>query len=63
MWSLTCWVATSVDYRPDATAVGPKPSIAPGDFAGLVSFINQLNAEWVDAARRISSGLLVDFLR
>jgi uncharacterized protein (TIGR03083 family) len=32
------------------------------EFSELLDFINQRNAEWVDAARRISPSLLIEFL-
>jgi uncharacterized protein (TIGR03083 family) len=32
------------------------------DYRSLVAFLNQLNADWVRAARRISPRLLIDFL-
>ena len=34
----------------------------PNNFHELLDFINRQNAEWVDAARRISPPLLIDFL-
>ena len=40
----------------------PKPDIAPGNYAALVAYINQRNAEWVSVARRISPNLLIEFL-
>ena len=42
--------------------LGTKPKVAPGSYAELVDYINRLNAEWIDAARRISPSLLIDFL-
>jgi uncharacterized protein (TIGR03083 family) len=43
-------------HRPPAAAAGP------GDFAFLVRFLDDLNAEWVRAARRLSARLLTDAL-
>ena len=34
----------------------------PSDYAAQVAFIDQLNAEWVTMARRLSPPLLIDFL-
>lgn len=34
----------------------------PSDYAAQVAFIDQLNAEWVTLARRLSPPLLIDFL-
>lgn len=34
----------------------------PSDYAAQVAFIDQLNAEWVTTARRLSPPLLIDFL-
>jgi len=46
--------------RDGARLVGPEtPLSGPGD---LVAFLNQLNAEWVTAARRLSPQLLIDLL-
>lgn len=43
--------------------LAPLQPRAPIDsYQGLVAFLNQLNAEWVNAARRISPALLIDFL-
>jgi uncharacterized protein (TIGR03083 family) len=39
-----------------------RPEADLRDYAGLVAFLNTLNAEWVCAARRISPSLLVDLL-
>jgi uncharacterized protein (TIGR03083 family) len=41
---------------------GPPPSSPISDYGGLVRFLNQLNAEWVQAARRLSPRLLTDLL-
>jgi len=40
----------------------PPPQSPIADYRGLVNFLNGLNAEWVQAARRISPRLLVDLL-
>jgi len=40
----------------------PPPSSPISDYGGLVQFLNQLNAEWVQAARRLSPRLLTDLL-
>lgn len=40
----------------------PPPQSPIEDYRGLVSFLNGLNAAWVQAARRISPRLLVDLL-
>src|SRR3954463_4498353 len=39
---------------------GPRRAFA--DYADLVGYINQLNAEWVGTMRRVSPRLLMDFL-
>lgn len=39
-----------------------SPEDAPGDYGGLVAFLDRLNADWVAAARRIGPKLLVDLL-
>ncbi|MCL5999462.1 MAG: maleylpyruvate isomerase N-terminal domain-containing protein, partial [Chloroflexi bacterium] len=38
-----------------------RPETPINSYQDLVTFINQLNAEWVRAARRISPSLLIDF--
>jgi uncharacterized protein (TIGR03083 family) len=40
----------------------PKAKAVPTDYAGLVTHINNENADWVKAARRISPDLLIQFL-
>jgi uncharacterized protein (TIGR03083 family) len=40
----------------------PPPSSDLSAYSGLVAYLNQLNAEWVAAARRISPTLLVEML-
>jgi hypothetical protein len=40
----------------------PQPEPPPQTYGALVAFLNQLNAEWVSAARRISPPLLIEFL-
>lgn len=45
------------DHLPPGAPVGQASG-----YRGLVSFLNQLNAEWVRAARRISPRLLIEFL-
>lgn len=40
----------------------PPPSAAPSDYAGLLAHIDRLNADWVEACRRLSTGVLVDLL-
>lgn len=40
-----------------------RPAIPPEDYRELVVYLNELNDEWVKAARRMSSQLLVDLLR
>lgn len=42
--------------------VHPAPQPFPKEFAAQVEFINQRNADWVNAARGISAPLLVEFL-
>jgi uncharacterized protein (TIGR03083 family) len=39
-----------------------QPETRIASYRDLVAFLNQLNADWVKAARRISPGLLIDFL-
>jgi len=41
----------------------PAPDPPIESYAGLVGFLNRLNADWVNAARRISPRLLIEFLR
>jgi hypothetical protein len=45
----------------DGHRIDPGRSIDA--YADLVSFLNQLNAQWVDAAQRLSPRVLVDLLR
>src|SRR5689334_98104 len=40
--------------------VPPPPSIPISGFADLVAFLNDLNAQWVVAARRMSPRVLTD---
>jgi uncharacterized protein (TIGR03083 family) len=40
----------------------PEPELPIEGYGNLVTFLNQLNADWVQAARRISPRLLVEFL-
>ena len=40
-----------------------KPSAASMSYGELLEHINQQNAEWVRAAKRISPTLLIDFLQ
>ena len=40
----------------------PKLNISPKNYAELVDYINRQNEEWVNAARRISPKLLIEFL-
>jgi uncharacterized protein (TIGR03083 family) len=40
----------------------PVPSQDLSAWSGLVAYLNELNAQWVDAARRISPTLLVEML-
>lgn len=41
----------------------PVPSDGPiGDYHDMVTFLNDLNADWIRAARRISPNVLMDFL-
>jgi len=46
--------------RDDAPQVPPEMPI--NNYADLVGFLNQLNADWIKAAKRISPQLLVEFL-
>jgi uncharacterized protein (TIGR03083 family) len=46
--------------RDKAPRVTPETPIE--SYSDLVNFLNQLNADWVGAARRISPGLLIEFL-
>jgi len=41
----------------------PAPDPPIGSYTGLVGFLNRLNADWVNAAKRISPQLLIEFLR
>src|SRR5579872_2098801 len=41
---------------------GPRPETAPASYAELVRWLNLLNAGWVEAMRRASPTLLVEFL-
>jgi len=40
----------------------PRPPVPIHDHRGLVAFLNELNAEWVAAARRLSPRVLVELL-
>jgi uncharacterized protein (TIGR03083 family) len=40
----------------------PPPAVPISDYGGLVQFLNQLNADWVRAARRLSPRLLTDLI-
>ncbi|HXG66908.1 MAG TPA: maleylpyruvate isomerase N-terminal domain-containing protein [Blastocatellia bacterium] len=40
----------------------PEPDAPIEHYRGLVDFLNQLNADWVKAARRVSPNLLIAFL-
>ncbi|HMZ22657.1 MAG TPA: maleylpyruvate isomerase N-terminal domain-containing protein, partial [Blastocatellia bacterium] len=40
----------------------PPPDAPIESYADLVGFLNQLNADWVNAAKRISPPLLIEFL-
>lgn len=46
--------------RDGLTPLEPETPIA--SYRDLIAFLNQLNADWVKAARRISPALLIDFL-
>lgn len=39
-----------------------KPAVAINSYQDLVNYLNQLNADWVNAARRVSPQVLTDFL-
>ena len=39
-----------------------RQNAAPSNYTELVDYINQYNAEWVNVTRRISPGLLIEFL-
>jgi uncharacterized protein (TIGR03083 family) len=41
----------------------PKPSMAVDTYETLVAYLNQLNAEWVTAMRRLSPEVLVQLMR
>ncbi|HEY5908122.1 MAG TPA: maleylpyruvate isomerase N-terminal domain-containing protein [Vicinamibacteria bacterium] len=41
----------------------PLPAEARADEAGLVAFLNAMNAEWLQATRRLSPRILLDLLR
>ena len=41
---------------------GETPPDDPTSYAGLVSYLNRLNADWVRAARRLSPAVLVELL-
>lgn len=40
----------------------PPPASPISDYGGLVQFLNQLNADWVQAMRRLSPRLLTDWI-
>jgi uncharacterized protein (TIGR03083 family) len=67
-WSVRDVVAHLVDTamrRLSAGRDGHLPPLPAGGFnstAELVAFINQLNAEWIAASRRVSPRLLIDVL-
>lgn len=42
--------------------ISPQRDLAPGSYPELVDYINRQNAEWIEVARRISPGLLLEFL-
>jgi uncharacterized protein (TIGR03083 family) len=50
-----------LSYQRDKAPMVP-PETPIESYSDLVNFLNQLNADWVRAARRISPRLLIDFL-
>jgi uncharacterized protein (TIGR03083 family) len=67
-WSVRDIAAHLLDTALRRLSVGldhhfsPPPASPISDYGGLVRFLNQLNAEWVQAARRLSPRLLTDLL-
>jgi uncharacterized protein (TIGR03083 family) len=67
-WSVRDIAAHLLDTAFRRLAVGrdgysPPPPASPiSDYGGLVRFLNRLNADWVEAARRLSPRLLTDLL-
>jgi uncharacterized protein (TIGR03083 family) len=67
LWSVKDIVAHLLDtalrrlsYGRDSLA--PASDAAISSYADLVAYLNRLNAEWVTAARRLSTGVLIDLL-
>ena len=58
---LTDVSARRLSYQRDGF-VPPPPQEVWSDFPGLVAFLDGLNAEWVRAMRRVSPGVLTDWL-
>ncbi|MEO6725496.1 MAG: maleylpyruvate isomerase N-terminal domain-containing protein [Blastocatellia bacterium] len=50
------------DSMPQAPPDKPIAKSLPESYGDLVSFLNQLNADWIKAAKRISPQLLIEFL-
>jgi uncharacterized protein (TIGR03083 family) len=50
-----------LSFQRDQAPMGP-PDTPIASYANLVGFLNQLNADWVKAAKRISPPLLIEFL-
>ena len=67
-WSVQDIVAHMLDTQVRILSRGrdamsmPPPAKPITDYGDLVEFINHLNAQWVEAARRISPRLLMEFL-
>jgi uncharacterized protein (TIGR03083 family) len=68
MWTVKDVVAHLLDgdvrrlsYQRDKAPMVP-PETPIENYRGLVNFLNQLNADWVGAARRISPRMLIEFL-
>lgn len=50
-----------LSFQRDKTPL-PQPESSLESYGGLVAFLNQLNAEWVKAAKRISPRILIELL-
>jgi len=55
-------VAPETPGSPSSTAPSSTAPSSTDGYRELVDFLNQLNADWIRAAKRISPGLLIEFL-